>query len=75
MFGAVLRTAAGWSAAIVGTAVLSEFIGDFIAPLLIRDTLLYNSLVGVSKFLPLIVTVAAVLKLVARGLAEREVAR
>jgi len=75
MFGVVLRTAAGWAAAIVGTAVLAEVIGDFIAPLLAADSLLYESLTGVSKWAPLIVTIAAVLKIIARGLAEREVVR
>jgi hypothetical protein len=75
MFGVVLRTAAGWAAAIVGTAVLAEIIGQFIAPLLDSETLLYESLTGVSKWAPLIVTIAAVLKIIARGLTEREVAR
>jgi hypothetical protein len=75
MFGVVLRTAAGWAAAIVGTAVLAEIIGQFIAPLLDSETLLYESLTGVSKWAPLIVTIAAVLKIIARGLAEREVVR
>jgi hypothetical protein len=73
MFGVVLRTAAGWAAAIVGTAVLAEVIGDFIAPLLAADSLLHESLTGVSKWAPLIVTIAAMLKIIARGLAEREV--
>jgi len=75
MFGVVLRTAAGRAAAIVGTAVLAEIIGQFIAPLLDSETLLYESLTGVSKWAPLIVTIAAVLKIIARGLTEREVAR
>jgi len=75
MFGAVLRTAAGWSAAIVASAVLAEVIGEFIIPTLETGTLLYDSLAGVTRWAPLIVTVAAVLKLVARGLAEREVVR
>jgi hypothetical protein len=75
MFGAVLRTAAAWSACIVATAVLAEVIGEFVIPLLERDTLLFESLTGVTKFAPLIVTIAAVMKLIARGLAERQVAR
>lgn len=73
MFGAVVRVAAAWAGAMVGAAILSEVFGEFIAPLLIRDSLLFRSLAGVSKWAPLIVTVAAVLKLIARGLAERQV--
>lgn len=75
MFGAVLRTAAGWAAAIVATAIMAEIVGEFMVPLLAEDSLLYESLTGVSKWAPLIVTIAAVLKLVARGIAEREVVR
>jgi|APHM01.1.fsa_nt_gi hypothetical protein len=75
MFGAVLRTALGWSAAIVGTAILAEIVGEFLIPLLDEGSLLFESLTGVSRFAPLIVTVAAVLKIIARGLAEREVVR
>jgi hypothetical protein len=75
MFGVALRTAAAWAGAILGSAILSEIIGEYVAPLLVRDTLLFRSLTGVSKWAPLIITIAAVLKIIARGLAERQVAR
>jgi hypothetical protein len=73
MFGAVVRVAAAWAGCMVGAAILSEVFGEYIAPYLIRDSLLFRSLAGVSKWAPLIITVAAVLKLIARGLAERQV--
>jgi hypothetical protein len=55
-------------------AVLAEVINPVVLPRLAQDGLLYRSLDGGVTWLPLIVTVAALLDLIARALAERRVA-
>lgn len=72
MFGAVVRVAVGWAGSMLLISVLAAVVEPHVLPRLQSGSLLYRSLDGTITYLPLIVTVAAVLMLVGRGLAERE---
>jgi len=74
MFEAVIRIAGGWSAGMLVIAALAEVINPFVLPRLQDGGLLHRSLSGLVLWLPVILTIAAVLKLVARGLSEQGVA-
>jgi len=73
MFGAAIRTAAGWAGGMLVISVLSEIINPVVLPRLAKGELLYRSLEGAVTFLPLLITVAAIMQLIARALAERRV--
>lgn len=73
MFGAVVRVALGWA---VSMAVISVVVGvtdPYVLPRLQEGSMLYQSIDGTTTWLPLIVTIAALLTLIGRGLAESEV--
>jgi hypothetical protein len=70
MFGAVIRVTAGWAGAQLFLAVMTTFT-ERTLPFLSDGTLIQRSITGVVEFLPLIVTIAALLVLVQAGLAER----
>lgn len=55
-------------------AVLAEVVNPYILPRLAEGNLLHRSFEGAVRWMPLIVTIAALLSLIARGLAERRVA-
>jgi len=74
MFSAVIRVAGGWSAGMLVIAALSEVVNPYVLPRLQDGGLLHRSLSGIVLWLPVLLTIAALLKLVARGLAERGVA-
>lgn len=74
MFGAVVRVAVGWAGSMLIISVLAEVIEPHVLPRLQSDGLLHQALSGTVEWLPLIVTIAALLTLIGRGLAESEVA-
>lgn len=79
MFGALARTAVGWAGGqlflSVPAAVLSPYILPPIESELGADALLYTSLNGTLTWMPVIITIAAVLKLIAAGINEGGVRR
>lgn len=73
MFGRVVRIAAGWAGAMLFISFVAEVINPHVLPRLTEGSLLYRSLDGVVTWLPLIVTIAALLALIAGGIAEQQV--
>jgi len=74
MFGAVARTAVGWAAGQLFLSIPAAILGPHILPP-IADSLgtahlLYTSLDGVLTWMPLLITIAALLKLIAAGVSE-----
>lgn len=70
MYGAVLRVSAGWAGSMLLSAVVATF-SAVILPLFSVEGLIYESLDGIATWLPVIATIAALLVLIATGLAER----
>jgi len=73
MFGAAIRIAAGWAGAMVVSSIVAQVLTNHILPRLSQPSLLYRSFDGTATWMPVIVTIAAALALIARGLTERGV--
>jgi hypothetical protein len=74
VWGALLRAAGGFAAAMLIGSALKEVLDPFVLPMLKdslgQSSLLYTSLSAVLQWLPFIALFALVLGLVARGIAE-----
>ena len=73
MLGAVVRVAGGWAGSMLAISVIATVVNPHVLPRLQDGSLLHRSLSGAVTWLPLIVTIAALLMLIGRGLAESEV--
>lgn len=74
MFGATVRVAVGWAGGQLFLSVPAALIKPHILPTISdalgQSSLLYSSLSGTLTWMPLFITVAALLKLIAAGQAE-----
>lgn len=74
MFGALARTAVGWAGGQLFLSVPAALLGPYILPRIAdgvgETSLLYTSIDGVMTWLPVLITIAAILKLIAAGVNE-----
>ena len=77
MFGKAVRAAAAFAAGMLVASVINMFLGSHFLPRLAdslgTDSLLYESLAAVNKWFVLIVLLAAIFGLIARGVTESQV--